>query len=912
MRVVIINSGSRCAKRVGWFLLIIILILANWIPARASNIDADGHVWVVSFVDWRWLSDAKGGSAEEACKNGVKVVNDRYGGAEIVKYKKVGGRLQWKEEYFCIYEYGHDFEDDGGGLGVGDEVDNTIIVYKSDECTEGYSYKMSSGSCEPVTPLVQTCPVSHPVIPGVGIKVLSEQDSSGSVELPLIRAYRSSVKYGAKVGEGQWLFAWQRRVNADNQGASYTGPISVLRGDGSEWVFHEKGGRWRADGTPDVMERLLERKEMTSWWGGKYYGEVVTYRYTVAATGAVETYDANGSLQNVRQPGARPTELVYEWGRLVAVVAPSGRALRFAYDTFGRVASVAAPDGAVTKYAYNENDMLSTVTRSDNTTRQYVYEDMRFPTALTGVIDEAGVRYATYAYDDQSRAVISELTGGADRYQFQYGPDGQTTVLTPDGGSTVYSFLKQNGVLLPTGVSAPCPSCGKTSFSSEYDANGNATREVGYDGASTTYAYDAQGRETKRVEAAGTASAKTTTTEWHPTWNLPTRVASPGKLETFVYDANSRLTTYTVVETADANGSAGLVTAPDGPIKRTDWTYDDGGHVLTTTERTGNAVTATWTFVYNAQGDLQSLTNPEGKTGRIVQYDAAGRVLEAVDVNGVHLKFTYNARGWLTDYEFDGQHIRYEYDAIGQRTAVLGPQNLVTRYVYDAAHRLIEVLDNIALPENDAQTSSISPFGTAQTEQAVAEPTTLQALRDTVVRAWNGVIQWFKQWLSSIVASAHAQGLPPGGMSSYRPILPVPGASHMMNQSSRPEDVLDPNAGSAMHPEARVEVIVAKAVAKMVQACAAVFDRSTPPGDCDQNGYDKLKQNVDSTCKPEPSRCGPGDTQAEILKKLNIRSRCADARRKIMNTCFRGGDLPHISKWLFETTEANICKGFVQ
>jgi YD repeat-containing protein len=224
--------------------------------------------------------------------------------------------------------------------------------------------------------------------------------------------------------------------------------------------------------------------------------------------------------------------------------------------------------------------MLSTVTWPDNTTRQYVYEDTRFPTALTGVIDEAGVRYATYAYDDQGRAITSELTAGADRYQFQYQANGQTTVLTPDGGSSTYSFLKQNGVLLPTGVSAPCPLCGNTALSTSYDSNNNATSKTGYDGSTTSYTYDTLGRETQRIEGAGTANAKTTTTEWHPTLDVPAKVASPGKLETFGYDGAGNLVSYTTVATTDASGAAGLNATPTGDVTKTDWTFDSAGKLL--------------------------------------------------------------------------------------------------------------------------------------------------------------------------------------------------------------------------------------------------------------------------------------------------------------------------------------------
>ena len=420
----------------------------------------------------------------------------------------------------------------------------------------------------------------------------------------------------------------------------------------------------------------------------------------------------------------------------------------------------------------------------------------RVSTVLTGVIDGASVRYATYAYDDQGRAITSELTAGADRYQFQYQANNQTIVTQPSGTTSTYTFLKQNGVLLPTGVSAPCPTCGSTAQSTSYDANNNPTSKTGYDGSTTTYVYDALGRETQRVVGAGTADAKTTTTEWDPQQWLVTRVAAPNQIEAFSYDANGNLLSHTVTPTGDASGSQGFAAATYGPVESTEWTYDGSGHVLTASERTDNEITGTWTFVYNAQGDLQSLTNPEGKAGRVVQYDAAGRVLEAMDVHGVHLKFRYNARGWLTDYEFDDQHIQYEYDVFGQPTAVLGPQNFVTRYVYDAAHRLIEVLDNVTLPAKDAQSSAVSPFGVAQNERLIPQTTPFQALRDMVVHSWNRAVEGLKQWLSGIVASAHAQVVV-GGMTSYRPPFPILMGQKPIKSSPYPEDEIDPSASSA-------------------------------------------------------------------------------------------------------------------
>ncbi len=279
----------------------------------------------------------------------------------------------------------------------------------------------------------------------------------------------------------------------------YAPSVRVLREDGSVLTFRKDATGWVAVGTRDSVQPSYDAN-----------GYITDWKYIVASTGMIERYDASGKLVRVEERNGRSTVLAYNSKNLLSQVkATSGRNLTFAYDAQGRIAGVTAPDGAITGYAYNTAGMLSKVTWPDNATRQYVYEDTRFPTALTGVIDEAGVRYATYAYDDQGRAITSELTAGTDRYQFQYQTNGQTTVLTPDGGSSVYSFLKQNGVLLSAGVSAPCPTCGDTALSTSYDTNNNPISKTGYDGSATTYVYDALGRETQRVVGAGTADAKT-------------------------------------------------------------------------------------------------------------------------------------------------------------------------------------------------------------------------------------------------------------------------------------------------------------------------------------------------------------------------------------------------------------------
>jgi YD repeat-containing protein len=458
----------------------------------------------------------------------------------------------------------------------------------------------------------------------------------------------------------------------------------------------------------------------------------------------VETYDGGGKLQSVRERNGRTTTLTYNAkAQLAQVTAASGRSLTFAYDAQGRVSSITAPDGAITQYAYNANGMLTTVTWPDNTTRQYVYEDTRFPTALTGVIDEAGVRYATYAYDDQGRAITSELTAGADRYQFQYQANGQTTVLTPDGGSSTYSFLKQNGVLLPTGVSAPCPLCGNTALSTSYDSNNNATSKTGYDGSTTSYTYDTLGRETQRIEGAGTANAKTTTTEWHPTLDVPAKVASPGKLETFGYDGAGNLVSYTTVATTDASGAAGLNATPTGDVTKTDWTFDSAGRVVAATEAIGGTTTGTWALTYDAQGNVQTFTDPDGRTANAVSYDAAGRLQEAINTDGERMKYSYNSRGLLTAYDVDGAVVNCDYDANGLLTAIRGPGDYYFGFKYDAAHRLIALLT----PAGQAAVASA-----ANPIQAARLAMTAEAQRTAKLSLVERLLIKAKSWLAKLLS----------------------------------------------------------------------------------------------------------------------------------------------------------------
>ncbi|MEJ7056432.1 discoidin domain-containing protein, partial [Ralstonia solanacearum] len=354
-----------------------------------------------------------------------------------------------------------------------------------------------------------------------------------------------------------------------------------------------------------------------------------------------------------------------------------------------------------------------------------------------------------------------------------YGDNYQTTVTDPTGKTSVYSFLKQNGVLLPTSISAPCGLCGSTRKSSSYDANNNLTQETDYNGTVTTHVYDSQKREIQRVDGAGTASARTTTTEWHKVWNLPLRIASPTKLETYSYDGNGNLTRYSETPTADSDGSQGISAAATGATRTTNWTYTADGQVATSSGPHAGVATST-TYVYRTaddtatppqyrKRDLYQIIDPLGRTTTINQYDASGRPLQTTDANGAVTTFTYSNRGWLTSQTTTpaseaGQTTNYSYDAVGQLTKVTLPDGSSVSFSYDAAHRLTGAADSLG----NSIAYTLDAMGN-RTQEQVTDPSGVLTRR--VDRVFDSMSRPLR---------VTQQGALPSGSTSDAPIKVVP------------------------------------------------------------------------------------------------------------------------------------------
>lgn len=360
--------------------------------------------------------------------------------------------------------------------------------------------------------------IGNPVNAGVGNKYQIAVDYSGSYSsgLRLVRHYNSQSILSSPFGNAWSAFGVLQTHDAEH--------LVVAQADG-KWVefTHSQSG-WSANTS---VSKILS--------------SAASGYQLLLEDGSLETYTATGQLQSIVEPSGHTRTLAYDaQGHLQSVTDGFGHQLVFTPDSQGRIASLTTPGGDLIRYAYDAQGNLATVTYpdatpgydTDNPIKTYHYEDIRFPHALTGITDENGDRYATWAYDEQGRAILSEHANGAERVDLAYNPDGTTTVTDALNTSRIYNFETVLGVVKGAGISQPGGAgCGAANSAVSHDANGNVTTRDDFNGHRTRYWHDmARNLETTRVEGLamenGSEVAKPETrahtTVWHPDWRLPT------------------------------------------------------------------------------------------------------------------------------------------------------------------------------------------------------------------------------------------------------------------------------------------------------------------------------------------------------------------------------------------------------
>jgi YD repeat-containing protein len=340
-------------------------------------------------------------------------------------------------------------------------------------------------------------------------------------------------------------------------------------------------------------------------------------------------------LQSITLRNGYTQAINYTSGQISFVSDSYGRQLGLSYSSAGLLSGVTTPDTLTLSYGYVAfasagTHVLSTVTynTSPATHQTYLYENASFPYALTGITDENGHRYATWAYDDLGHATSSQLAGGADYTQISYNSStGDRTVTGPLGIVETYKFTVLQGVPKVTEIDRASNGtvAAATSYIT-YDSSGYLKTRTDWNGNQTAYANNSHGMPTQIVYASGSPAHHTTTITYDTTWaHLAATIAEQGVTTGITYDSSGNMATRTLTDTT----SQTIPYSTNGQTRTWTYTWTPTGQ-LKTVQLPRMDVTAKTTYGYTG-GTLTSITDALSHTTSAVTFQSGGRPLTVTD-----------------------------------------------------------------------------------------------------------------------------------------------------------------------------------------------------------------------------------------------------------------------------------------
>ncbi|WP_293381800.1 RHS repeat-associated core domain-containing protein [Phenylobacterium sp.] len=553
------------------------------------------------------------------------------------------------------------------------------------------------------------CRVGDPVDAMTG-NVFERVDdfATSSPTLSASRFYSSDTSYVASnvlTPSSRFGYGWRSEYD---RSLSIGSGVDATTPDGMPLHFVSSGGAWVL-GYYDVPTNSWLTPRLDVDYRLTTDG---TYWYLADSNDTIDKYSNSGQLLTISYRGGYTQTLTYNGSNQNTAVADSlGRQIMFAY-TNGLASSVTDPDGNVTQYFYTDQSpypappgssslwVLQSVVYPANSgtpTLTYLYEDTRSINrfALTGVVDENGNRYATWAYDAQGRATSNTLAGGANQTTIAYNDTTNTrTVTNALGKPVLYSTGGFAGTLQLSAMagSATAHTAAATQ-SFAYDTNGFVSQLTDWNGNITTYVHNSIGQETSRTEGVGTSVARTITTTWDATWREPDEIVEPNLTTDFTYDASGRLTQLKLTDTTTQT-----VPYPTNGQTRI-WTYAyNAANLLYTVDGPLSGSGDTTTYTYDAHGFVASVTDQVGHVTTITSNNGRGEPLSSVDPNSVTTNYSYDPRGRILGFTVNpgaGQATTtFTYDAAGNIIGIQAPDGSTLTYAYDNAHRLTSVANN--------------------------------------------------------------------------------------------------------------------------------------------------------------------------------------------------------------------------
>ena len=520
-----------------------------------------------------------------------------------------------------------------------------------------------------------------PVDVSLGDFLLTRQDvflPGRGLSVGITLTYRSRSAYNGPFGYG-WDMSYNRRIRrlANNN-------VIVLRGNNrrDEFTFSTPNSLTPPSG---VYDTLMQNADGT---------------YTLTSKhGDKELYDANGNLTRTEDRNGNALTFTYDPAgvlpitgtsdyfvnqttgviardyRLTQITDTAGRAIDFAYTAEGRLSTITHA-GRTIRYSYDaggSGDLLQVTDALANITK-YSYTKHNLET----ITDAKGQVYLTNVYDAASDRVTSQ-TYGTGTSTMTYGTDASGNAITEvtdrRGFRTRFTFDSQSHITKQEEFTDGNPVGEPVSYVTQYEYNaaGERTRTLFPRGNSTEFTYDAMGnlleiRRKKLGTAKGVADPSdiVTTFTYESKFNFVKSATNPrGNVTTYTYD-------YELGEPAKGNARKITFPAVGGQTIQATFTYNAYGQVETVTDPNGNVTKYTYdpTTGYLTQA-TQGFGTTDASTATLA-YDSVGNITSATSANGQTSTFEYNLLNQLV------------------KTTSPAPFNFVTYLTYDANGNVIQ------------------------------------------------------------------------------------------------------------------------------------------------------------------------------------------------------------------------------
>lgn len=403
-------------------------------------------------------------------------------------------------------------------------------------------------------------------------------------------------------------------------------------------------------------------------------------------------YDQDGRLRQIHAVRERPLRLFYaQNGLLTAIQEASGKKSEYRYDSTGRLSGARNADGWETVFSYTKDGKLSGI---------------HYPQG----------EQVSFTYEESGR-VSKRASSTGFTYSYSYGP---ATRITRHDGFWVEMTFDAEGAPIKYQDSLT------REQSWSWNEHGLPGERRFFDGSSSTYAYDRQGRlvrqetdrgdilkisydgESSRPILADFNDAVTRFT-YDQKGNLLSITSPAGRKVTYGYDGHGRRISVTDGEKRttrleyDSVGNIVKQISPDGAA--TTWEYDKSCRII----RQRDPLDRTMSYAYHPNGLLASITQP-GQEAVSYRYDNQGRLIEQTTGTDA-IQYTYGQNGLLVRIDYpDKSFNEFSYDSLGNPLKITDAMGRVTRLEYDQVGRLIKT----TLPSGEVDSAAISASGNVE------------------------------------------------------------------------------------------------------------------------------------------------------------------------------------------------------